>query len=195
MKPRLLVIKNMRSTAGRTMENLQNNADRIFKYIESNPGCHLRQLKRELGLSMGTVQYHLNHLEKTGRIISERFNLYRCYYAAGLFKENERNILKILNQQTARKILMFVLEWKNSTQTDIANHLGIAPASASWHIKRLIELGIILESREGKYRRYQPAVEPREIIKILKNYHPTLWNMWSDRLAEMFLSLSREHGE
>ncbi len=177
------------------MENLQNNSGRIFKYIEENPGCHLRQLKRDLGLSMGTVQYHLNHLEKTGRIISERFNLYRCYYASGLFKENERNILKILNQQTAREVLMFILEWKNSTQTDIANHLGIAPASASWHIKRLIDLGVILESREGKYRRYQPAVDPKEIIKILKTYHPTLWNRWSDRLAEMFLSLSRENGE
>src|SRR5579875_686803 len=102
----------MTSPDGKPMENLQNNSGRIFKYIEENPGCHLRQLKRDLGLSMGTVQYHLNHLEKTGRIISERFNLYRCYYASGLFKENERNILKILNQQTAREVLMFILEWK-----------------------------------------------------------------------------------
>lgn len=177
------------------MERFQSNTDKILEYIRSNPGCHLRQLKKELGLSMGTVQYHLNQLEKTGKIISERFNLYRYYYISGLFKENERNILKILNQETSRRILLFLLERKNPTQTDIVKYLGIAPASVSWHVKRFLELGIIFESREGKYRRYQLAVESWDIINILKNYRKTLWNTWSDRLAEMFLSLSEEPSE
>ncbi|MDE1766867.1 MAG: winged helix-turn-helix transcriptional regulator [Thaumarchaeota archaeon] len=170
---------------------LQGNTDRILEYIVSNPGCHLRQLKKDLGLSMGTVQYHLNHLEKAGKIISDKFNLHRCYYVSGLFKENERCILRILNQQTARQLLMFIVERKSPTQTDIVNHLGITAASVNWHVKRLVELGIISESREGKYRRYQLVVEPRHIIVILKNYRTNLWNTWSDRLAEMFLSLSR----
>lgn len=191
----MLHIGFMHKQVRRSMENLQNNSDRILKFIEANPGCHLRQLKRELSLSMGTVQYHLNALERGGKIISERFNLHRYYFPSGLFEASERNILKILNQQTARKILMLILERKSPTQTDIAAHLGIAAASVSWHIKRLVELGIILESREGKYRKYQLAVQPSDIISLLKNYRPTLWNTWNDRLAEMFLSLSRESAE
>lgn len=185
----------MKLSGERIVEKIPSNSDIILKYIETNPGCHLRQLKKELGLSMGTVQYHLNQLEKSGNIVSERFNLLRYYFIAGLFKENERNILKILNQETSKQILMFILERKNPTQTDIVNYLRIAAASVNWHIKRLKELGIILESKEGKYRRYQLAIEHRDIIKILKSYHPTLWNLWSDRLAEMFLSLSRESSE
>jgi predicted transcriptional regulator len=185
----------MKLSGGRIVENIPNNSDKILRYIESNPGCHLRQLKKELDLSMGTMQYHLNQLQKTGKIVSERFNLHRYYFIAGLFKENERNILKILNQETSRQILMFILERKSPTQTDIVNYLKIAAASVNWHVKRLEELGIIIESREGKYRRYQLVVEHRDIINILKNYHPTLWSLWSDRLAEMFLSLSREPKE
>lgn len=191
----MLHIEFMLKGGVRSMENLHDNSERILRFIEVNPGCHLRQLKRELGLSMGTVQYHLNHLERTGRIISERFNLHRYYFSSGVFKANERNILKILNQKTSRQILMFILERKRPTQTDIADHLGIASASVNWHIKRLLELGIIFESREGKFRRYQLAVEPKDIITMLKNYQPTLWYSWSDRLAEMFLSFSLEPKE
>jgi len=169
-----------------------SNTDKVLQYIQENPGCHLRQIKRELTMSMGTTQYHLDLLEKQGKISSERHNLFKYYFPIGLFEQNERDILKILNQETAREILMMILEKKNPTQTDIANIIGISSASVNWHIKRLVELGLILELKDGKFKRYTLEIEPNHIVSLMKNYHPNIWNKWSDRLAEMFLSLSRE---
>ena len=171
------------------MKSEESNEERILQYIKMNPGCHLRLLKRDLNLSMGTVQYHLNNLEKSGKVISEKFNLQRYYFLTGIFKDNEKNILKVLSQNTARQILMLVLEQKHPTQSDIVNNIKISAASVNWHMKRLLELGIIFEIKEGKFKIYQLALDPNEIIVLLKNYHPNLWNKWSDRLAEMFLSL------
>lgn len=171
------------------MESAENNAEKIFLYIKNNPGCHLRLLKRDLDLSMGTVQHHLNNLEKSGKIISEKFNLHKYYFLTGVFKENEKNILKILSQSTARQILMLILERKHPTQSEIANNIKISAASVNWHMKRLVELGIIFEIKQGKFRIYQLAMDSNEIIGLLKIYHPNLWNKWSDILAEMFLSL------
>ncbi|HZS73001.1 MAG TPA: winged helix-turn-helix transcriptional regulator [Candidatus Nitrosotalea sp.] len=171
------------------MKSEENNLERIFLYIKNNPGCHLRQIKRDLNLAMGTVQYHLNNLEKSGKIISEKFNLQRYYFLTGVFKENEKNTLKILNQSTARQILMLILERKRVTQSEIVDNIKISAASVNWHMKRLVELGMIFETKEGKFRIYQIAMDSSEIIGLLKNYHPNLWNKWSDRLAEMFLSL------
>jgi predicted transcriptional regulator len=54
-----------------------------------------------------------------------------------------------LNQETAREILMFIIERKNSTQSDIVGKIGISAASANWHVKRLIAFKIIDEVREG----------------------------------------------
>lgn len=173
-----------------TVERTESNTDRVFLYIKENPGCHLRQLKRDLNLSMGTVQYHLHNLEKSGKIVSEKFNLQRYYFVSGIFKENERNILKILSQDTARQILMLILERKHPTQGEIVDEIKISAPSVTWHIKRLLELGLISEIREGKFRIYQIAVDPKDIISLLKNYHSNLWSIWSDKLAEMFLSLS-----
>ena len=42
--------------------------DRILRFIRDNPGCHLRKIKDELDVGMGTVQYHLDKLEKTGHL-------------------------------------------------------------------------------------------------------------------------------
>jgi predicted transcriptional regulator len=170
------------------------NFIRVLQYIQNNPGCHLRQIKRELTMSMGTIQYHLNLLEKQGKISSERKNLHKHYFPIGLFEQNEKDILKILNQETARDILLIILE-KKPTQTDIVNIMQISAASVNWHIKRLIELGLILEQKDGKFKRYTLGVDTKNIISLMKNYHPNIWSIWSNRLAEMFLSLSKEENE
>ncbi len=174
------------------MDNSTTNEDKIFKFIQENPGCHLRRIKTELDMSMGTTQYHLNSLENAGRIISEKHSLHRFYFPVGIFEAEQKNILKILNQDTSREILLFIIERKNPTQTDIRDHVKITAASVNWHVKRLLELGIINQTREGKFKRYEFIGNPSHIIKILKEYHPSLWNSWSDRLAEMFLSFYKD---
>ena len=70
----------------------------------------MRYVKREVKMSMGTIQYHLNLLEKQGKIVSENQNFHKYYFPVGLFKIEEREILKILNQETAREIIMIILE-------------------------------------------------------------------------------------
>jgi len=173
-------------------DEINQNILRVLEYIQNNPGCHLRQIKRELGLAMGTIQYHLNLLEKQGKILSERQNFHKYYFPVGLFEQNERDLLKILNQETAREILLAILEKKNPTQTDIASLMKISSPSVNWHIKKLVEMKLIQEIRDGKFKRYVFSVEPKYIVSLLKNYHSNIWNNWSNRLAEMFLALSRE---
>ena len=156
------------------MDEHENNLKRVLDYIDSHPGCHLRQIKNELKIAMRTVQYHLNNLERSGKIISERQNWFKCYFISGLFKESERNILKVLNQETSRQILLFILERKKPTQSEIVDELHMAAPSIHWHVKRLVESQVILESKEGKYTRYQIVGNSSQIIKILKQYHPSL---------------------
>jgi predicted transcriptional regulator len=142
---------------------------------------------------MGTAQYQLARLEKIGKITSTKKGLYKYYFPSGIFQDNEKHILQVLNQETAREILMFIIERKNPTQSDIVNEIGISAASVNWHVRRLIAFKIIEEVREGKYKRYQlyDLDDSKYIVALLKNYYPSIWDKWSNRLAEMFLSLSR----
>lgn len=167
-----------------------NGFEKILRYVQNKPGCHLRQVKEELELAMGTVQYHLDRLEKGGKIISARRGLYKHYFPVGML-ENQKDILQVLTQETEREMMMFIIERGNPTLSEIAERMGISPSSVNWHIKRLMIMNLISEEREGKYKRYRLQSDSKPIIAMLKSYYPTIWDRWSNRLAEMFLSMSR----
>jgi len=173
-------------------DNQNSNTQRVLQFIQQNPGCHLREIKRELDMAMGTVQYHLNLLEKEGKVISEKQYLYKNYFPVGMFTPDEKNILRVLKLETSRDIIMFVIEKSNPTQTEIVEKLGMSAASISWNLSRLIESGIIEERKDGKFKRYVMLENPKDIVALMKNYHPNMWTNWSNRLAEMFLSFSKE---
>jgi predicted transcriptional regulator len=172
------------------MDESDDTVGKVLCFIQDNPGCHLRRIKREIGISMGTVQYHLHKLEKMGRVTSTRRGLYKYYFPAGLFRENEKEILEVLTHETARKILMFIIEQKSPTQTDIVNSVRISARSISWHVGRLIALKMIREIKDGKYKRYQLQDDAKDILTLLRSYYPSVWDKWSMRVVEMFLSLS-----
>jgi Winged helix-turn-helix DNA-binding len=90
---------------------------------------------------------------------------------------------------------MFIIEQNNPTQTDIVNKVGISTAGINWHIKKLISLKVINELKEGKYKRYQIHSNPRYILALLKNYYSNIWDTWSTRLIDLFLSLSSKYGD
>ena len=53
-------------------ESPNGNKEGILSFIQENPGCYLRQIRNELSISMGSVQYHSDRLQKTGKITSIR---------------------------------------------------------------------------------------------------------------------------
>jgi predicted transcriptional regulator len=176
------------------VDELGETAQKILYFIQNNPGCHLRKIKEMMHISMGTAQYQLDRLEKMGRITSTRTGFYKHYFPIGLFQDHEKEILQILSQETARKILMIIIEKQAPTQTDIVNSIHISAASVSWHIKRLIEFNLVEEIKEGKFKRYQlhdRKVLSKQITTLLQNYYPAIWDKWSNRLVNIFLSLSR----
>jgi len=175
------------------MDETEGTDKKVLHFIQENPGCHLRGIKRSNDISMGTVQYQLDKLEKMGRITSTRRGLYKYYFSPGLFKEKEKEILQVLTHETARNILMYIIEQKAPTQTDIVRNIRISTRSISWHVRHLVDLQIIREIKDGRFKRYQlNQDDPKIIITLLKNYYPTIWDKWSIRVVEMFLSLSSD---
>jgi predicted transcriptional regulator len=169
-------------------------AEKILQFVQNNPGCHLRRIREMIHISQGTVQYHTDRLEKTGKITSTRSGLHKHYFPVGIFQNNEKEILQILSQETTRQILMFIVEQQAPTQTDIVNSIGLSASSINWHMRRLIDFRLVKEVKEGKYKRYQlqdRKVSSKYITALMRNYYPAIWEKWSDRLIDIFLSMSR----
>ena len=167
---------------------VSENRQRIYEFIKNNPGAHLRMICRELELAMGATQHHLAILEKSGRIKSKRINLHRHYYASEVL-EVQHALLAFLRQETARDILMYLIEHPSSTQSDIATFKNFSLPTISWHMSRLVASGIVSSRKDGKIIKYD-VIDVKSVAALVKIYHPNIWDKLSDSLAEMFLELA-----
>ncbi len=173
--------------------SLLTNYDRVFEFIYNNPGSHFRKIKKELDLSIGTIQYQVNKLEKDGKIVSIRHRFYKFYFPNGVFQEHEKDILQVFNNASLRNVLLLIIEKKNPSKHEITNVLNISYSSVNWHLEHLMSYHMIVENRDGKVIRYSMNDHVNyvpEIIKLLKSHYKSIWNSWSNRLAEIFLLLS-----
>lgn len=177
---------------GQDFNDTSRNEFKILNYVKENPGSHLRRIRNELGFSMGTIQYYLNKLEKEEKIISSRNGLHKCFFVTGIFGEKEKNIIKYLNQDTPRRIILYIVQQGHPTQTDIAKELRVTSPTINWNLNRLTSSKIITETKDRRYKRYSLSadIDPLVLTKLLKSHYPSLWSKWSDRLAEIYLSLS-----
>jgi predicted transcriptional regulator len=162
----------------------------IYQHIQNNPGIHLRKISTDLGLAMGQVQHHLSVLEESGKIKSRKINLHRHYYHAEILDKQHELILAFLTQETARDILIYLIEHPNSTQTDIANYKHFSAPTINWHMSRLIDTQIVTSKKEGKTVRYSIKGDVKILALLLKNYHPNIWNKLTSRFADLFFDLS-----
>lgn len=162
-----------------------------MEFVSSHPGVHLREICRALGLAMGDVQYHLRRLERDGRIHSVRRGVYKFFYPANLFGERQRDVLSVLSLDRPRELLLNIIEHPGSTQETLAGATHISQPTVSWHLKRLVDLGIVDRRQQGRTVTYSVA-GGGEIATFIKTYHPTVWERWSSRLADIFIAYSAQ---
>lgn len=170
--------------------NMQSTRDLVFDYIKAHPGAHLREIGRALELGMGDLQYNLYILEKQGIITSVRRGLYKFVFPTGMFGEKQSAILVALSIETQREILVHIINNPTLSQNQIARLTGLTPATISWHMKRLRELGVIERSRSGKTVSYNVVGNKEEIERFVRNYHPGFLERLSSKLADIVLELS-----
>ena len=116
---------------------------RILAHLEENPGIHFRDLAKALGINRGTLNYHLNVLEKLKLIKSSKFGRYKVFYPNSKYDGSYVD-------GTARKIWEYVRDNPDSSARDIAASLNVSPSTVSHHLKNLSKTGLITLDRRGR---------------------------------------------
>ncbi len=168
----LLEVKNNRrfqSTSTNYGTFAYNKTGIVLNSIEKCPGIRYRELLRFSGLTNGALEYILRILEKTDRIKVERQNGKRPRYYPLNIMSNESSILGHIRNKSSRQIVLFMLEHKSCTFSDILKHIKKAPSTLSWHLKMLSEAGIIAIVRTYKHSAYR--ILNRELVSnVLTRY-------------------------
>ncbi len=152
--------------------NPNETRDKVFDFIEKNPGVHMRGISPELSIPMGTLRYHLNVLEDFGRIISKRHWGFKRYYPNKRKQEDGFNMLAAYQKSTSGDILQLIKTNPGICRSEIANRLNISGPAVTWHISRLETDNLIRKIWSGKVVRYyltahacSIAVDEKEFVK------------------------------
>ncbi|NJF24668.1 winged helix-turn-helix transcriptional regulator [Thermococcus sp. Bubb.Bath] len=168
-------------------DELNERTKLILNFIRENPGLSFNEISRQLGLAKGDLQYHIQKLKKLGLITSKRSGLRKHYFPKGIFNEREKDVLSLLSSENVRGMIMYIIANPGATQKELCSELGLSPPTVNYYIAKLDELGLVRSIKDGKFVKYYFKGDVELFIKMIQNYHPSLFERWADRIVDIFM--------
>lgn len=159
---------------------MTDTRERIAAHVEANPGVHFSDLVRELDLAPGQVQYHLRQLDLTA---ADLFG--RTHYFPPDYDAFDRRVVAAARRETARDVLVTLLERGPTAPATVADDLDIARSTLEWHLDRLVEVGLVRKSRDERGRVTLALARPDETLELLETVDPGLAERLVDRFGRL----------
>lgn len=159
----------------------------IYRAVRDSPGIHFRGLLRELDYAQGTLQYHLGWLVDEGLVQADDDGEYTRYYPAE-FEPADRAVMNALRREYSRRIVAVLAAEGPATTSALADRLGRAPSTISWHLSKLNEAGVVTRTRTGQSVEY--ALADCDRVMRLYTVHQ---RSFTDRLVDNLLGIWREY--
>jgi predicted transcriptional regulator len=160
-----------------TEERVGSWAEALLTFVQRYPGVHLREIRRRVGIPIGTLDYHLYRLGKEG-LISIRFQGgYKCCYPGVSEVErapipaHEQVLLALLRQPVPRALLLHLYLEGPTSPAGLVQSLDTTAPNLSYFLKRLEETGVVCREGSGAARRVR-LVDPKSVHQVLLKYPP-----------------------
>lgn len=125
---------------------------RIHEAIEAEPGIHFQALARQVEVGRGTLEHHLRKLTDAELVTVRRAPGYTCYFPKGKVDRHFLDAAPALRSDGSRAVLQAVAAKPGTSSRDLAAHLGIAPSTVSYHLKRLETAGLVTPGEKAGVR-------------------------------------------
>lgn len=189
-------------TEGSSVSSLLNTRQRILRRIETNPGTYLRELERDLGIPLSTLNYHLRFLEKNALVTTLTEGGRKTYFVrkkiqreqSQIVSESDKRIMALARQTTPLRILLFLLDFGSASLGDISSGVGASPSRLSYHLNKMSRCGIVRREGPGQKGVYD-VMDKRRIAGLLLQYDSLRDRI--DDFADVWLKLSmlRDSGD
>ncbi|PSQ26518.1 MarR family transcriptional regulator [Halobacteriales archaeon QS_8_65_32] len=147
-----------------TGETSSDARDGIAGYVAATPGAHFSKVRDDLSLGTGETQYHIEKLVDAGAIESRRDGDYRRYFPAKRFSPFEQRALGYLRRDTARGMVLALLETPDVSASELADHLGVSRPTVSKYASELESAGVLSRTDGYALRR------PETLLVLLVRY-------------------------
>ena len=157
---------------------------KIYEYVKTNPGAHLRQIARSLNLPLGTALYHLDYLTGSDMIVVRRDGRYKRFFVKHMLGRREKDYVSVFHHSVPRKIATVILAQGKRTQRELCEEVGVSRSTLSFHITQMVEKGL-LSCEELWPENIYSLTEPDLAAKVLVRFHGTFTGDIADRFEQM----------
>lgn len=124
----------------------------VYGVIKTQPGTNFTTVRKLLGLSNGTLSYHLRTLESSGFVVSEREGIYKRFFAADLGAAAAQDGVRLSELQ--RRLLERLRQNAEVGQRDLAKDAGVTQQCISYNLRIMSQQGLVVKVRSGRGHRY-----------------------------------------
>jgi predicted transcriptional regulator len=160
---------------------------RIYDVVSDHPGASARDVQRLAGLAWGETAYHLEVMTKAGVVRRERGGR-RDYYFPPEMTWNDRKLLRSLRSDSQRRLLLELTATKGLTIAELCGRTGLSVSTTAFHLRELVESGLVEAFRDGNLHRYRTAL-PERVSEMLRAHRASFRDRLVDRFVETWSSL------
>ncbi len=160
----------------------QPTRKKIHDVVARHPGASAREVQRFAALAWGETAYHLDQLTRGGLLRRERGGRRDYYFPAAMGWE-DRRLLQALRSSTQRRLILALAAAPDRTLAELKERTGLSLSTTSFHLRHLLERGVVEGFRDGNLRRYR-VVHPGRVAELLRGYRES----FRDRLVDRFVA-------
>ena len=163
---------------------MSDTRDQIRAHVRANAGIHFNELVRESEFAPGQIQYHVRRLIDADEVVrEERYG--QTHYYPPEYDEWERAVLALFRRETAREIVVSLIEHGPSRPAAVADDLDIARSTLEYHLDHLVDHDVVEKEYDERNRVTLSLVDPDRTAPLLSEVSPTV----PDRLVDRFSRL------
>ncbi|HVL49412.1 MAG TPA: ArsR family transcriptional regulator [Candidatus Thermoplasmatota archaeon] len=161
----------------------------IYDYIKTTPGAHLRKVHRAVGLPFGQVLYHLNYMERNELIVVKKDGKFNRYFVKHLIGRKEKDIISVLRHDVPRRVSILLLFQPRLTHKEILQYVEISPSTLSFHLSKMVEVGVVGRENRGR-ESYYWLTDEKLTAKVLIMHRESFNSDVVDRFADVWLTMN-----
>lgn len=132
---------------------------RIVRQVAGRPGQTVGELLETLDVGWGTLHHHLKRLEHAGLLHTVSAGRRRLVYPGPSAAEppGSGRARAILRGRTARRVAEAIADHPGVGIDRLVPLVGESPRTVYYHVKRLVDAGLVLMDRATRYADLAPA--------------------------------------
>jgi predicted transcriptional regulator len=152
-------------------------AEALLTFVQRYPGVHLREIRRRLGIPIGTLDYHLYRLGREGLIAVRFQGGYKCCYPAvseaekAPIPEPKKLLLALLRHPVPRALLLELYLDGPTSPVGLADAISTTGPNLAYFLRRLEAMGVVVREGQGGQRSVR-LTDSKAIHEVLLQYPP-----------------------